>query len=638
MIHRTLWGVPLWLAGLCLVLASIEPINHLVIEYFPPDGAVHTGLHTPDSMFFLLAMRMFETDLYSPFATCQSELGDSGLPFYPLPFHWMYALFGAIGTFLRLPEFQYFAWINAAGFLAYCTAVFALFRVVSPPHATRAMIVFLLGGGLGGVLFVMTAISGLHDAPNFETNFGRFARYQLIEGATLLPSLQASRLYYTLPRALGIAAVAMLIVATRKQSVRGTIAAAAVLSLSTLANMNLGGMACIVALFYLFAGPDATSAFRWRAAGIMLVAMIVPWMFSIWMVSQSPTYLEDARSNAAQALWFGPLVCASLFHIAAATPAIRRVTPSLPIIGQWLVAAGVGYLLAFAVFYTGFQAYWGNWLAGGDFSAAVAVSDWALIGGVLGVAWVTLHHARQRDAKAPQNIIDPNVGWVVIWFLAFVCVGISAFGQGWFLRLTPTRFGWMLGPPLALLVAIGLAQIESVRPRMARTLFGMIVFCGATSTLISALFFIGPWGRQPGEGLFAGSHSEYMTEVDALLLAEYDGGVFLAPAQGTPIFGDVVAIRPGAKVVYGLGTYDFGDQMMTRLGPQVDHFFSPSATNEERRDFVDAFCVDWVFCPDTVPVNRETIQQLRQASWLRPFDEAGRGVLFSIETEMQNAS
>jgi hypothetical protein len=610
-------------------------------------------------MFFLAAMRMFETDLYSPFATCKSELGDSGLPFYPLPFHWMYALFGALGRFLRLPEFHYFAWINAAGFLSYCVAVFALFRVVSPRHAVRAMTVFLLGGGLGGVLFVMTGIAGLHDAPNFEMNFGRFARYQLIEGATLLPTLQAGRLYYTLPRALGIAAVVLLIIATRKQSMRGTIAAAAVLALGTLANMNLGAMACIVAMFYLFAGPDASGAFRWRSAGIILAAMAVPWIFSIWMVSQSPTYLEDARSNAAQALWFGPLVCASLFHVAAAAPAIRRLTPSLPRIGQWLVAGGVGYLVTFAIFYVGFQAYWGNWLAGGDFSAAVAISDWALIGGLLGVGWSigrtgfhplpafplkgeeiqpTVTDTKTSAAVAVTNRDISNVGWVVIWFLAFACVGISAFGQGWFLRLTPTRFGWMLGPPLALLVAVGLAQIELTRPRIARVLFGALIFCGATSTLVSAFYFTGPWGRQPGEGLFAGSHCEYMTEEDALLLAEYDGGVFLAPAQGTPFFGDVIAMRRDAKVVYGLGTYDFGDQMMTQLAPRVDHFYSPSATNDERREFIREYCVEWVFCPDTVPVNRETIDQLRQAAWLRPFDEAGRGVLFSVELLTQEAS
>lgn len=631
MIRRTLWGTPWWLVGLCLALAAIEPIIHASIEYFPPEGSVHTGLHTPDSMFFLLAMRMFETDLYSPFATCKSALGDHGLAFYPLPFHWMYGMFGALGTWLRLPTFQYFAWINAAGFLAYCAAVYALFRVVSSQHATRAMVIFLLGGGLGGVLFVMTGIVGLHDAPNFEMNFGRFARYQLLEGATLLPALQAGRLYYTLPRALGVASVAILIVATRRRSVRVTTIAAAVLALSTLANMNLGAMACIVAMFYLFLGPDASGRFRWASAAILLVATAVPWAFSLWMVSQSPTYLEDARTNAAQALWFGPLVCAAFLHTAAAVPAIHRATRTLSWAGQGLVGAGVGYLGTFTVLYVAFQAYWGNWLAGGDYNAAAAISDWALIGGVMGAVLVLRRHFARVESNGHREDEESNVGWVVIWLLAFVCVGISAFGQGWFLRLTPTRFGWMLGPPLALLVAIGLSHIEMMRPQIARVLFSTLIVCGVTSITVSTIFFVGPWGRQPGTGLFAGSHCEYMTEADALMLADYDGGVFLAPAQGGPFFGDVVAMRPNAKVVYGLGTYDFSDQLMTKLAPRVDAFFSPSTTESARQDFVQEFCVDWVYCPDTVRVDRETIEQLRATTWLRPTVEAGGGVLFSVQ-------
>ncbi len=599
---------------------------------------MHTGLHTPDSMFFLLAMRMFETDLYSPFATCQSALGDSGLPFYPLPFHWMYGIFGAIGRLLHLPVFQYFAWINAAGFLAYCAAVYTLYRVVSPQNANRAMTIFLVGGGLGGVLFVITGVMGLHDAPDFETNFGRFARYQLLEGATLLPALQAGRLYYTLPRALGVAAIALLVIATRRKSMRGTVLAATVLASSTLANMNLGVMAFIVTMFYLVFGSSAEARFRLSAAGLLFVATAGPWAFSFWMVTQSPTYLEDARVNAAQALWFGPLVCASLFHVAASAPAIRRTMPALPLIGRSLVAGGAGYLATFAVLYLGFQAYWGNWVAGGDYGAAVAVSDWSLLGGIAGVSWIVSRHRGLLplpDSPFKREEKDTQVGWIVIWLLAFVCVGISAFGQGWFLRLTPTRFGWMLGPPLALLAAIGLSHIAESRPRVARTLFATLVLCGTTSILVSAFYFIGPWGRQPGEGLFAGSHCEYMTEADASMLAEYNGGVFLAPAQGSPYFGDVIAMRPNAKVIYGLGTYDFSDQMMTDLGPRVDRFYSPLTTDDERRDFAREFCVDWVYCPDTVPVATETIEQLRQTTWLRQHVEAGRGVLFSVSIEPQ---
>ncbi len=630
MIRRALRIVPWWLALLCLALAAIEPVTHVAIEYFPPQGSVHTGLHTPDSMFFLLAMRMFKTDLYSPFVTCQSTLGDHGLAFYPLPFHWMYGMFGALGRLLHLPAFQYFAWINAFGFLAYCAAVFSLFRVVAPEHSPRAMTIFLLGGGLGGVLFVLTGVTGLHDAPHFETYFERFARYQLLEGATLLPALQAGRLYYTLPRALGIAAVAILIVATRKQSVRGTIAAAAVLALSTLANMNLGVMAFIVAMFYLFAGPDAKGRFRWSAAALLVIATSVPWGFSIWMVAQSPTYLDDARVNAAQALWFGPLVCASLFHAVAAAPGVRGLTRTLTLPGRLLVGAGVGYLAFFAMLYAGYQAYWGNWLAGGDYAAAVAVSDWALIGGVLGLVWVATH--RNASALDGDERI-PAMGWIVIWLLAFSCVGISAFGQGWFLRLTPTRFGWMLGPPLALLAAVGLSRMESTHPRVARALFVTLIVFGVTSTLVSALYFVGPWGRTPGEGLFAGSHCEYMTVADAAMLSHYDGGVFLAPAQGSPYFGDVVAMRPNAEIVYGLGTYDFGDQMMTQLGPRVDRFYASSTTDAERRAFAQTFCVDWIFCPDTVPVEPDTLEQLRRTAWLRPVAEDGRGVLFSVLRE-----
>ena len=108
-------------------------------------------------------------------------------------------------------------------------------------------------------------------------------------------------------------------------------------------------------------------------------------------------------------------------------------------------------------------------------------------------------------------------------------------------------------------------------------------------------------------------------------------GVFLAPSLGHPVFGDVVALRPRARVVYAVGTMDYSHQVMPKLRSRVNAFYQSTATEAERVALLEKWCVAYVYCPETDPVNPETVEQFRAWSRLEEVASEGNAVLFRVK-------
>ena len=93
--------------------------------------------------------------------------------------------------------------------------------------------------------------------------------------------------------------------------------------------------------------------------------------------------------------------------------------------------------------------------------------------------------------------------------------------------------------------------------------------------------------------------------------------------------GDVAVLR-GNSTVFGIGIQDYARHDGPALRGVVAKFFHPDTPDAWRKEKAEEWCVRYVYCPDTDPVNPETVAQLRACGWL--VDVAGNGdaVLFEL--------
>lgn len=214
---------------------------------------------------------------------------------------------------------------------------------------------------------------------------------------------------------------------------------------------------------------------------------------------------------------------------------------------------------------------------------------------------------------------------MALWLVFLLAVGVSAWGDGWFLRFMPERALALCGVPLALLAADGWHRLRvwsRLRGRGGRWVAWwprVVVGAGLVSNAVAYLCFQGPLGQRPGEGAFAWTHSEMVWAEDAHLMDAVDGGTVLAPASPPPLLGDVVVHRrPGTRTVLGQPTLEFaGVNMLTRI-QEVRAFFDPASlgTDYDHRAVAEAWCVDYVLCPQTHPVDARVLAHFRAQPWL----------------------
>ena len=620
---RSLRKIP---AGVCcaaLLVGAAEPLAHLWIAHGLPKAAAPTGFHIGDDPFFLTAMQIFLNDFFSPYATCQSPAGAHSLLYFALPHHWLYGALGLVAALLHLDPLFFLSLANGLGVACYLLAGYVFLHAALPQRAGKAFLLFVFYGGLGGLLYCGSALFGLHEAPGFETWFHRYARYELIEGPFLSPWLVAPRLYYTLPLTLGFLALASVIHSAGQGQGRVRPAALILLLLTAWFNARLGPLFWMAAGCFLLLREDIPPAARVRMLALAAVPVFVGCAAAALQLRLNPSAGENVSELLRRCAWFGSLLSLCCWHLFAVPAGLHKAFDGLSRWSRGLAGAAAGYLAAFALLYGAHQFYYGNLLAGGDTAAAIRISDWALPGaaaGFLAGLW------RRGAQRAPSG-----VAWLGLWLLLSLAVAVSAFGQGWFLRFMPERVIAVLGLPLAAVSAEGLARIRTCRPAAASVLLSLMIGCGLCSIAVGALCLQGPLGQVPGAGPFQWTHSEIMSPVDERLIGKIEAGVVAAPASQPPLFGDIIVRRnPRTRTIFGQPSLEFGGINMLAMSRELQRFFRADAESAFRRTFLEQWCVDYVYCPETRPVDPAVLDQLAAAAGLQLVARESRAALFRV--------
>lgn len=616
--------IPAWAWGIIGVYALIEPLSHVWLLYFPPAGTVHTGMHIPDSAVFSHGMRIFENDFYSPYVPFDSADGGHSFKYFPVPFMWMYAVVGSMGRVLGLPEFLTLGLANGLGAAVFLVSMYAFFRTVAREHAGTAFLLFTVGGGLAGLGYLVCGVMGWIDHPEFTKRFFNIAQYELVEGSRMKPWLIVPRLYYTLPLALGHLAFVALVRGLEERRPRIVALSCLLLFLGSLINIRLGPFMGAVALLYLCCAVETPIVERLKTGAGIITALLAALVIAVWMLSWNPTYADNAFTMIRRSLWLSSFVYAEFFHLILLGIGLRFELNRLPKVWATLARILLGYMAAFVVLYLGYQVYFGSYLPPIDYSAAVRISDFALVGVLVGGVWAW----RAQGADNATDPASPIQTWLVLWVLIFIAIAPSAFAQGLFLKLSPQRMVLLLGGPLCVLSAATLHRLYETRPRLSQGLKAAMVGCGVLSIATSVLYFQGPLGFTPGQAAFSQYHSEVMSETDARLLDRIGEGVVMV-SSSEPSFGDIVALR-GNQSLYGAGALDMSPIPGPELGRITDAFFDSETPEEERRELAERFGVEWILSPHSWPMDAETIEQFQTDDWLEEVAGEGDGAVFRV--------
>lgn len=609
--------------GLMVLLGLIPPLTHLWIGYFPPEGAVPTGLHTGDSGHHLLAMASFVNGFHSPFATCLAE-SPNDAAYFSVPIFLLYGVVGEIGRMTGLTPFVFLGIANGVGGTLLLWSVYRFLRRIAPKDAALAFYLYALGGGLAGLVFLATWLSGGVGVPGFEAWFMRFAQYELIEGQYLSPILLMPRLYYTVPTALGFGALTALVETDRCRCPGHLFFTCFLLFVTACINVRVAPLFWGAGAAYLLLGSGNDGRYRAWLAGCTFGVTALGGAIAIGVMSQHPSYTTNVSSVARECALLLPLIYATIFFWPPLSLGLRNGIGAQPRAVRSVSLALLGYLAAYALIYLVHQIWFGNWWRGGDMGAAILASDGALLA-LLPGALLGWHWRAEETTQAPIHL-----RWVAAWFVVLLAVSVSATGQGWLLQFAPQRCLVLLGVPMALLAAAGLRTLPKVAARLCLVI---VIGGGVISQAVAALYFQGPLGRTPGEGPFAYLHYEYMNEADARLLAQLPSCTVAVPPWSPIAFGEIVAHHGDYQVLGGPGAMNLGDQPFGPLQESVNRFFSPESNEVERRNFVAKWCVDYVYCPDTCPVDLAVLEELRRLPWLEVVAEEGRGVVFRVINE-----
>ena len=609
---------------MCLVLGSIQPVLHLWIAFAPPEGTVPTGLHIPDSAIFIQSMDIFESGCYSPYATAKSEHGARYVGHYPMPYLWGYGLLGVVASTLGLDGFLVYGFANGIGVACFLLVVYRFLRTIVPRIADRAFLLFALSGGPGGLLFLASALTGLTSAPQFDEYFFRFALYELIEGAHLLPVTYFPRLYYVVSMALCLGGFTAFLSARKTGSVRQIVSAGSLLMAGAFVNGRFGVFTLAIAFLYLSQRREPLRE-RFRGVPVFGGLGIAGWACGWKLMQTSPVVIQNHVEVGNMAMWLSPFVAAALVHLFIFPREVVRRAGELTPAGRVAAYAGMGYLAAFAGLFCLYQVYYGNVLIARDGSVAARISDAALLGAAAGLIYALVRRGKPGgEGPAAEGEAD---AWIVLWLLAFLALSVSGFVRGWFLRFGPQRLMLFLWLPICILSAHGLERMSATgRERRARLWTGALVVCGVVSIAVSSFWFQGPMGRAQGRGPYAWTHTEVMTTADAALIAAIGEGRVMAPAPAS----DVAVRQRGNPVFFGVGSFNLAERRYLFLKGRTDWFFSDGPTDDERRAFVEEWAIDAVYCPDTWPVDEAVVKILRETPWLEEVASQGAGAVFTV--------
>lgn len=606
---------------LIAMLALTQPLIHWLCLYFPPAGTIATGLDIPDSALFLHAMNMFPSGFHSAYATCQAAGSDTSIAYYSVPHLWLYGLLGLIARELPLDPFLTYGLANGLGAAFYLWVVFRVLVILVPRFAVKAFVLFALSGGPGGLLYLLTGIAGLHGHPAFETYFHRFALYDLMEGPHFNPVLYFPRLYYTLSLGGCLGGLGAIIRQLREANGKppwGWMAAIAAGSFLD-ARYTVFTFGLLVLYLMCHRGLDRGAILR------AIITYALPggtgFLVALSLMRTNPVVVENHLAIANMAMWFSPFVLVTWLHWLVGGRILWHGARIAPLLPRVLLFAGTGYLAAFGVCYLVHQAYYGNLLAGRDGSVAAASSDWAL-GGILAGAFA-IYWRPMRDSRA---VPEATMTWLLLWLIGFTAFSLSGFGHGWFLQFGPQRLQVFIWLPLCIVAAMGLGTMSSAWCRLA---WCVLLLCGVSSVAVAVFAFQSPLWRIEGQGPWALLHPEIMQKSDALLISQLGDGTVIAPVPAS----DVVVRQTGNPVVFGIGSFNLTDQPYGELKEEVDAFFDADTPDSVRRDIAERWCVAWVYCPSTWPVDAVVREQLRTSNWLEVIAEQGDGMVLRIRSD-----
>ncbi len=617
------------------ILGLTQPLVHLLCLYFPPDGTVPTGLQIPDSALFLHAMNMFPSGFHSAYATCQAGAGDASIAYYGVPHLWLYGLLGLIARVLPLDPFLTYGIANGLGVAFYLWVVFRFLLAIVPRFAAAAFVLFTLSGGPGGLLYVITGLGGLHGHSAFEEYFYRFAVYDMMEGPHFNPVLYFPRLYYTLSLGCCLGGMGSIVGRTQQRETSWPWGWMVAIAVGSFLDARYTVFSFALLVLFLACERECDGKSRWRTLAAYGLPGGAGFLVAATLMRLNPAVVENHLVVGNMAMWFSPFVIVTWLHWLAGGRVLWRGAMEAPLPARVLLVAGLGYLAAFAVGYVLYQGFYGNLLAGRDGSVAVAISDWALMGGAAGLVGSLWANQRlgarnhSRDAHSGASTICAafidcsSVTWLLLWLLGFTVLSLSGFGQGWFLQFGPQRLQVFIWLPLCIVAALGLSTLSQ---RIQRLAWGVLLVCGLSSVAVAVFAFQSPLGRAEGRGPFADLHAEVMRAEDGALIDAIREGTVLAPSPGS----DVVVRLKGNPVVFGIGTFNLTDQPYAELKEEVDVFFDAGTPDGVRRDIADRWCVAWVYCPATWLVGAEVREQLRTSTWLEVAAEAGDGMVLRV--------
>jgi len=611
--------VPQWVIAIMMAFACTQPLLMVWFAVAPPEGLVSSGLHIPDSALFLHSMDMFRSGFESLYAASDAPLGTQHYSYFALPHLWLYGAVGFLADALTVSNFMAYGLAAGVGALAYLMAAYFLLREIAPKDADRAFLLFTLSGGLGGVLYIATGALGWHASAHFNDYFVRYAMYELFEGAHLQPVSHVTRAYYTLSLALCLGALTLLIRGVRNGGWWSTVGAALLLPLGVFIDLRYGVFVVALALLFLYCQDDIPVRRRCRYAAAFAVPAALG-AFPAWFLLRSnPVAIQNHVDVANHVMYLSPFLSVALFHMIVLPGEVGGRVRYMPTSSRMAATGAMGYLAAFFALFCAYQVYQGNVVVARDAVVAQVVSDWALIGALAGACWAFARRGRRRPG--------PRQDWVVLWFLGFLAVSISAFGQGWFLRFGPQRMQILLWLPLCALSAAGMRRLYIARKRTALLFYTVLIVCGVSSAIVATLCFQGPLGYRPGQSPYAYTHSEMMTEADATVMGAIGAGSVLA----LPPASDSIAVLRKNRAVFGVGSFNCSDQRFVTLQADVERFFDPETADSARRELATRWGMDYVYCSDTWPVAAETVAQLRAAPWLGRVTERGKAVLFLVK-------
>lgn len=608
-------ATPWWIPAIIFALAALQPLAHLQVQYLPPEGAVPTGLHTPDSALFLQAMDMFANGFASPYATCEAGAGPASVTYYSVPHLWLYGGLGWIARALGTDYFLTLGIANGLGAALWLLAAWRFLRAIAGAAAPRAFLFFAMGAGPGGLLYLAAGALGLHAHPAFDTYFLRFALYDLAEGAHPLPVLYFPRLYYTLSLACCFGGFTASIHTARTSRLTPPPGWFLPVVLGSFLNARFTVFTFGLVLLFLLHQRSLRGGWRAYLAACYALPMAVGWGAAAALMRTNPAVVQNHLDVGNMALWIAPLLPVAALPALLGWRATRGVFRELPGWSHFAAATAWGYLCAYALAYLLYQGYHGNLPAGHDAGVAAACSDIALLGAFAGMI-AAIVRPRLRTQPTPHD-------WVLVWLLVYLAVAISGWGGGAFLHFGPQRLAVFLWMPLCLFAALGVGAMPA---RSRRAVTAGFVAMGVCGLLVATFGFQGSVGRARAHGPYPAWHAESMTAKDAWVVDSLGDGTVLAPAPA----GDVAVRLRGNPVVFGVGSFNLTDVPYTLLRDETAAFFHPATPDAARREIAQRWRVEWVWCPDTWPVHPETIDALDRSPWLRRELAAGRGTLYRV--------